>query len=96
MAKMQTRMHRMAEKLLRQESQGKGLISAALMVTLCGTTVSLTLAMSLVRYRTRALYDCLTFARKEMNGKRSGVRPKKVGRNGLSYRGNLGPEGRCM
>lgn len=96
----QQRMRRMANKLLRQRSHGKGFVSAPLLTTFCGMAVSLTLAVPLARFHTRSLYDALTYSRRERGRKgdstRERVRISKTAANDLRYWRHLGPEGRCM
>lgn len=92
----QQRMRRIAGKLLRQASQGAGLVSGALLATFCGAAVSLTLAVPLARFYSRSLYRCLCSGRRERGGQRARVRLSKAGRADLKFWRHLGPEGRCM
>lgn len=59
-AAKQTKIRRMAGKLLCQANQGRGSVSADLPTSFCGTAVSFSLAVSLTRFNTRSLYDALT------------------------------------
>lgn len=92
----QSRMRRMAGKLLRQARQGKGMVSGSALKSFCGSAVSLTLAVPLARFHTRSLYDALTYAKRERDGKRARVRVNAVARQDLMFWRKLGPEGRCM
>ena len=93
----QRRMRRLAGKLLRQASQGRGLVSADLLSSFCGSAVSLTLAVPLARFYSRSLYKCLWQRSPELRGKgRTRVRLTKAGRRDLKFWRGLGPEGRCM
>ena len=94
--KKQGKMRRMAGKLLRQAGFGKGMVSAECLTSFCGSAVSLMLAVPLARFYTRSLYDCLTYARRERDGKRARVRLSKAARRDLMFWRKLGPEGRCM
>ena len=94
--KKQSRMKRMAGKLLRQASQGRGIVSASMLASFCGMAVSLTLAVPLARFYSRSLYNCLTYAKREREGDRARVRLSKMGRKDLGFWRKLGPEGRCM
>ena len=93
----QRRMRRLAGKLLRQASQGRGLVSADLLSSFCGSAVSLTLAVPLARFYSRSLYKCLWQRRPELRDRgRVRVRLSKAGRHDLKFWRSLGPEGRCM
>ena len=99
-AAKQMRLRRMANKLLRQISHGKGFVSASLLTTFCGMAVSLTLAVPLARFYTRSLYTALTHSRRErgrsQDRTRERVRLNSTCAKDLRYWRRLGPEGRCM
>ena len=92
----QTKLRSMAGKLLRQSTHGKGFVSAAALKTLCGTAISLTLAVPLARFHTRSLYDVLAQSRYERDLGRARVRLNRTARKDLNFWRHLGPEGRCM
>lgn len=89
-------MQRMAGKFLRQASQGKSMMSAEFLTSFCGSAVSLTLTVPLAMFYTRLLYSCLSYARREGNGKRARVRLSKTSRRKLLFWRRLEPESRCM
>ena len=95
-AKKQVRMRRKAGKLLRQASQGCGMVSAAMLSSFCDMAVSLTLAVPLARFYSRSLYNCLTYAKMKRQGNRARVRLSKMDRKDLGFWRKFGPEGRCM
>lgn len=94
--KKQTNMNRMAGKFLRQASQGKGMVSTNCLTSFCGSAVSLTLSVSLARFYTRSLYDCLSHAKREIDWKRARVRLMRVARRDLKFWQKLGPEALYM
>lgn len=81
-----TAYEKMAGKLLRQASQGKGLVSADLMGRFCGSVVFLTLAFALACFYSRSLYKCLRQGNRESRG--AGcvrVRLSKVDKTDLKF-----------
>lgn len=86
----------MAGKLLRQAGRGAGAVSVTNLTSFCGTAVYLNLGVSLARFYTRSLYDCLTYARRDRDEKRARVWLRRVARLDLYFWQKLGPEGWCM
>lgn len=94
--KKQGKMKRIRGNLLHQASQGKGMVSAECLTSVCGSAVSLMLAVPLARFYNRFLYECLLHARIKRDGKRARVRLSKFTRRDLMFWRRLGPGGRCI
>lgn len=89
--KKQRNMRRIAKMLLDQSREVHGFVSAKLLASFCGKSVSLTLAVPLARYYTRSLYTAMSHALHIQGGTK--VKLSRIERRDLLFWRKLGPEG---
>lgn len=89
-ARKQSRLRRLAGKLLRQSTLESRFVSASALKTFCVVAISLHLALA--RFYTRALYDSLKYPRREFQDKGARARLSNAAIKKLRYWRRLDPE----
>lgn len=81
---------------MRQTRQSRGMASAAMLASLCGMAVLLTLVVPLARFYLRSLHNCSTCAKREKDDESARVRLRKAVRKDLGLWRKIGTERLCM